>query len=112
MIADEGVKIRRTPISRQATPKIGAQREGHINRITAEQADPAQDEGHHRGLERGATREADAGDVAVGGQGARDLREHRPTDVIDRAAPDRLLEGTLAAGELIATDDAAGTETG
>jgi hypothetical protein len=83
----QGVELR-APVPGQMGPELAAQGLGGAHRAAAEQAHPAQDEGHDGGMELMSPGEPHRRDVAVGDCGAGDLGQQSPP-TLSMAPPQR-----------------------
>src|SRR6478735_6730076 len=96
--------MRWTPVGRQVLPDGVANRARGAGRGDAEQADAADDEGHHGRLQVDAGSIAAACDVSVRMDDARQPGEHVAADVVDRSGPTARFERALAPVQILARD--------
>src|SRR5262249_5637124 len=89
---DDALEMPRAQVAGDALPHGEAHVAPRRRGVDAEQRNPAQDEGHHRGGELSPGGETDTGDVPPEVDRAREPAEGLATEIVDRATEAHILE--------------------
>ena len=83
------VEVRWPQYPADLLPQRPTRTDGHQHGVDAQQADPAQDERHHRGVQRRTTGQATGGDGTAVVQRAEHIGQGGAADTVDGTRPPR-----------------------